>query len=223
MRGSAGRLAALFIFGICFAPAVCAGAREEARLPFEWPPQVGKLYPDLALSTPGGASRKISDFKGKVIIIEMIGMSCPACQTWAGARSRGAFEGVSPQPDLQPFDQTFQKYTGGLTLDDPRIVYIQMLLFNMQMKTPTPDDVRRWSSHFHRNLSRPPILIAGVPEFLAPRYYQATYNLIPGFHIIDTRGILRYDAAGDHPRHNLWTEALPAVPGLLKTVSKDDR
>lgn len=187
---------------------------SSAALPFTWPPKLNEAYPDFEFSV-GSQTKHISSMKGKIVLVEMIGMNCPACQSWAGASKKGAFEGITPQSDLQPFEETFKRYTGGLSLDDPRIVYVQLLLFNMQMKAPRADDVKRWSEHFHKGMSHKPIVLAGAPEFLLPPYYQKTYDLVPGFQIIDKHGILRYDATGHSPRHNLWTDALPAIPKLL--------
>ena len=40
-----------------------------------WPPEVGKPYPDLNLYDHRGNLVKLSQFKGKVLLIEPIGMT----------------------------------------------------------------------------------------------------------------------------------------------------
>ena len=39
---------------------------------YDWPPQVGEHYPDLRLFNSAGETIQLSDFKGKVIVIESI-------------------------------------------------------------------------------------------------------------------------------------------------------
>jgi hypothetical protein len=43
--------------------------------------------------------------------------------------------------------------------------------------------------------------------------------MIPGFQLIDADFVLRFDASGHHPKHDLWRELLPAVPSLIDEVS----
>ncbi len=40
-----------------------------------WPPELGKPYPDLELVDQTGKKVRLSSFKGKVLLIEPIGMS----------------------------------------------------------------------------------------------------------------------------------------------------
>jgi cytochrome oxidase Cu insertion factor (SCO1/SenC/PrrC family) len=39
-----------------------------------WPPQLGQPYPDLELVDQTGQKTRLSSFKGKVILIEPVGM-----------------------------------------------------------------------------------------------------------------------------------------------------
>lgn len=189
-------------------------SQASGALPFTWPPRLGEAYPDFEVQMQDGKIHRISGLKGKIVVVEMVGMNCPACLAWAGASKKGTLDGITPQANLTPIEDTFQQYAG-VSLDDPRVVFIQLLLFNMQMKSPTAKDVERWSNHFHSGMKKKPIVLAGAPEFLQPPYYQKTYDLIPGFQLIDKKGVLRYDATGHNPRHNLWSDLLPAVRRVL--------
>ena len=44
-------------------------------LDFDWPPQVGQRYPDVTLRGLDGERVSLSDFEGKVLLIEPIGMT----------------------------------------------------------------------------------------------------------------------------------------------------
>ena len=40
-----------------------------------WPPSVGQMYPDLELKDHNGETVHLSSFRGKVLLIEPIGMT----------------------------------------------------------------------------------------------------------------------------------------------------
>lgn len=41
----------------------------------DWPPVVGEAYPDLALRGLDGETVRLSDFRGRVLLIEPVGMT----------------------------------------------------------------------------------------------------------------------------------------------------
>ncbi len=159
----------------------------------DWPPRLGKPYPDLALTDQTGKVVRLSDFKGSVIFIEYVGMTCPACQAFAGAHRLGSFANVKPQRGLQSIEEYFPRHAGGLTLDDERIVFVQILLYSMSMQAPTPEDARSWAAHFKLDRARNQIVLAGKKELIGP----ASYNLIPGFQLVDKDFVLRSDSTGN--------------------------
>ncbi|MBI3928653.1 MAG: redoxin family protein [Armatimonadetes bacterium] len=52
---------------------------------------VGKPYPDLKLVNQDGNTVELSRFKGQVLLVEPVGMTCPACNAFAGAHDVGPF------------------------------------------------------------------------------------------------------------------------------------
>ena len=86
-----------------FALLVSAAFAQES--PIDWPPKLGEPYPDLLLIDASGRELRLSSLKGKVLLIEPIGMNCPACQAYAGGGARGGFRGVSPQGDLRSIEE----------------------------------------------------------------------------------------------------------------------
>lgn len=180
---------------------------DIAQSALNWPPKVGELYPDIALVDQTGQQVRIQDFKGSVILIEYIGMNCPACQSFAGSDKYGAYENIDTQTGLKSIEEYFPQYTKGVSLSDKRLVYIQILLYSMTMGAPSQEDAQKWAEHFHLDRSKNQIVLAGTKEFLG----QASYNLIPGFQLIDKKFILRWDATGHNPQHSLWNQLLPSV------------
>ena len=80
-----------------------AQAASQADAPSVWPPRVGEPYPDLHLVDQTGRVTALSSFKGRVLLVEMVGMTCPACQGFSGAKRLGTFGGVA-DGGLPPID-----------------------------------------------------------------------------------------------------------------------
>jgi hypothetical protein len=192
------------------APAVTPA--QPGRLPSMWPPKVGEPYPDLELVDQTGQLLRLSSLKGSVLLIEPVGMNCPACQSFAGAHRLGSYEGIQPQGGLPSIEELVPQYARGVSLSDDRIVYVQLLLYSMTMEAPTPEDARKWAQHFRADRARNHIVLAGTKEFIG----QASYDMIPGFQLVDRNFILRVDATGHRPQHNLFSQLLPAIPRLLE-------
>lgn len=120
-------LALCFFFSsTCMQQAAAADA-GQTKFRLFWPPVLNNYYPDAEMQTLSGKKVKLSQYAGKVILIEPIGMSCPACQAFAGAGAKGGFSGVAPQEGLQSIDALLSQ--NGISPQDPRLVRIQILLY----------------------------------------------------------------------------------------------
>jgi hypothetical protein len=189
-----------------------AQAASQAAAPAVWPPRLGEPYPDLQLVDQTGRVTPLSSFKGHVILVEMIGMTCPACQGFSGAKRLGTFGGVTSDGGLPSIDDLLPQYAHGVSFPSDDLILVQLLLFNMSMEPPTADDARAWAAHFHRDVAKHQYVLAGGPALRN----DASYVMVPGFQLIDRQFVLRWDATGHHPRHNLYTQLLPEIPKLLK-------
>ena len=210
----------LVAFSLEKSTATSAAAPQQVTLAsgktVDWPPEVGKPYPELELVDATGKIVKLSDFKGKVIVIEPIGMTCPACNAFAGGAKKGGIKGMSVQGGTESIADYFPQYAGGVSLHDDRIVFVSLLLFNLQMKGPTQEDAALWSDHFGLGEHKNTYVLAGGQELLARNVYRASYDLIPGLQLVDKNFILRSDAAGHNPRDSMWETLMPMVPKLLE-------
>jgi hypothetical protein len=146
-------------------------------------------------------------------------MTCEACNAFSGGKDKGGFKNTAVQGGLEPVAKFFPQYTG-ISLHDKRIVFVQVLLFNLQMQGPTQDDAALWAEHFGLDKYDNTYVLAGGKELLAAPVYQASYNLIPGFQLIDKDFVLRSDATGDNPKESIWTSLLPMVPKLVAEVKQ---
>lgn len=178
--------------------------------PPTWPPEKNRTYPDLELMDQEGTVTRLSDFKGKVILIEPVGIPCQACVAFAGGHECGAFQGIEPQADLESID-TYAKQFGQIHLDDERIVRVQLLLFNQAMQAPTQAEATDWAKHFRMRRTNNEIVLVATPSMAT----KASRDLIPGFQLIDKNFILRVNSTGTTPADNLYTKLLPQIRKLL--------
>ncbi len=189
-------------------------ATYEPQKPLKgWPPVVGQFYPKLVLRDQAGQVVSISDFKGKVILLEVVGLTCKACHAFAGGNEPGKprFRGIEPQRGLDSIERYANGYAK-LSLDHPDVVFVQLVLYGMDGRNPPEEeDVRAWADHFQMDRRRNEVVLVGDERFISP----ATRKLIPGFHLIDQNGILRAMSSND-PRHDpLHSSLLPKLASLV--------
>lgn len=194
-------------------PAV-AKYNEDAPLR-GWPPTVGRPYPDIALIDQSGRVTSLNELRGKVVLVELVGMTCKACHAFAGGNqpSKARFRNITPQKGLGSIDEYAERF-GKLSLDHPDVVFVQLVLYGMDGRSPpTLEDIKAWSRHFGMDRYRNEIVLLGDKRFISPQ----TRRLIPGFHLIDRQGILRAMQSNDPRSDNLYTSLLPTMGRLANT------
>ncbi len=174
-----------------------------------WPPVVNQVYPEIELSDISSNPVKLSAYAGKVILLEPIGMSCPACQAFVGGDRKGGINGVSPQAGLTSVDALLKAQ--GISTADPRLVRVQLLLYGPGLKAPTLAEAQAWSRHFDFGRRSNEVLFLGDQRYMN----QHSFNMIPGFQLIDKNFVLRCDACGHNPKSNMYTELFPMIGKLL--------
>ncbi|MCA9135480.1 MAG: hypothetical protein KDB00_01940 [Planctomycetales bacterium] len=177
-----------------------------------WPPVSGQKFPDLVLADQSGQTVHLSDFAGKFILVEYAAIPCMGCQAFAGGKQRGGFGGFSVQPGLDSIENYSQKYAG-VELGSKDVVFVQVLLYGKSLSAPTQAEVEGWAQHFGMDREDYKIVLRGDPSMLSPE----TYEMIPGFHLIDRDFVLRSDSCGHHPADDLYADLLP----MLKTLARE--
>jgi hypothetical protein len=183
-----------------------------AEMPFDWPAKVDAPYPDLALLDADGNARRLSEFRGKVILVELIGIPCSACQAYAGGHVVGPLGNATVQANLDSIDKYARSY-GHFNLDDARVVFVQLLLFNEAMQAPSQAEARAWAEHFAVARHRNRVVLVGTAALAS----KQTYEMIPGFQLIDRDFVLRRDSSGHQPRHDLYRDLLPTMGRMVTT------
>lgn len=153
-----------------------------------WPPALDQPYPDIPFMKADGSTLKISDFKGRYVVIHYRGMSCPACQNMAARRD--------------------------LMWRDPRVMNVDVLLFNNDMKPPTAQDAAAWAKQYQFVDPQHEIVVSAPAWTHASDLYQTTYKMVIGGQLLDKQGIVRASVVtpkgASEPPH-LW----PRLSGTL--------
>lgn len=186
-------------------------ASAKPAFPTFWPPREGYYYPNLTLTNYDGKPVSLASLRGKVLIFEPIGMTCPGCQAFAGAGKNGisGLGGVTPQAGLPSIEEMLVKE--GISSSDPRIAIVQILLYNMSMQAPSVTDAQSWARNFKLAGKANRYVLAGSQSLIG----NASYNMIPGFQLVDKGFVLRCDSTGHNPKRDLYRELIPLVKKLL--------
>lgn len=184
--------------------------RTYQSYPTFWPPVVGRTYPEIELLDLTGKKVKLSSFAGRLILLEPIGMSCPACQAYVGADKKGGFNGVSPQGGTASLETYLAE--AGISPGDNRVVHVQLLLYGPNMGVPTLAEAREWARHFDFGRRNNEVILVGDKRYIN----QFRYVMIPGLQLIDKNYVLVCDATGHNPRSNLFSELIPLAGKLLR-------
>lgn len=178
-----------------------------------WPPTLGQRYPDLELTDLNGERVELSEYHAgsNVLLIEAVGLSCKACQAFAGGHEIGGLFGHAPQPGLRSLEKYIQIYGRSADLDSDRLVTIQILFYgpNGGDRCPTLAEARQWAAHFKKANPKVVFLLADQ-TLTGPK----TRKLIPGFHLVDRHFVLRCDA-GNPPRGDLSKDFIPSISRVL--------
>lgn len=186
---------------------------SKANRPVEfWPPVDGQRYPELVLEDSHGQTVRLSDHAGKLILVELAAIPCKGCQAFAGGNQYGGFSGVGVQKGLD----SIHNYTRNIASIDLKssddVLLVQLLLYGKGMGAPTREETQGWAEHFRIHDSEHQFVLRGDPSMVN----RTTYNMIPGFHLIDRDFILRSDSCGHRPKENLYTDLLPKLKELAR-------
>lgn len=209
-------LVALVLLGVAVALVHSRlGGRASPKPPASWPPVKGRAYPELPLEDHTGKPFKLSSLLGKVVLIEPIGMACPACNAYAGGDDKTGFRGAGVQPGVGSLETLLRRFGDVRLGSEQELVLVQLLLFDMSSalgNAPTREDASAWAKHFDLAGRANVVVVRGTPALAD----QAGYDLVPGFQLVDRKGVLRYDGSGHHPKDHPYETVLAAVPDLLR-------
>lgn len=190
------------------------GFSVNENLPQVWPPQMNKIYPDLALIDQTGNPFMLSDLRGKIIVVENVDMTSPVSQAQSGAATVGTYGNIQEfDAGAKPFAELLYQHTDNmLTWPNANIVLLKVIYYNAQGGQATALDARGWAEHF--GLRREDNIVVAVPQ-KDLRDKETTDIIIPGFQLIDRGMNLRVDSSGATPKHNLEMTLIPLIPKLL--------
>ena len=151
----------------------------------------------------------LDQLRGKPTLVEIVAMSCAGCQAFSGGNQFGGFGGFPAQDDLKSIEH-YVKDFGKTELFSDKINFVQIIIYNLQLKAPTPKELGAWRSHFHLN-DHPNTFILSGGEPLASR---ASFYMIPGFLLLDSNLKVLFDATGHQPKYDLYRQLLPGLANI---------
>jgi hypothetical protein len=173
----------------------------------EWPPTLNMPYPDLKLLNQDGKVTQLSQFKGKVILVEPIGMTCAGCNAFADSNGVGGFKGNAQQKGIPSLRKLMSDYAR-VKLPNRDVVVVHLLLYNQKMKPPTLKDAKAWAKHFDLNTYDNEYVLVGKKK-------HQVYELIPGFQLIDRSFRLVSDSTGHRPLNDTYRHTFPMLGKLI--------
>lgn len=185
------------------------GVGNEVRVE-GWPPKVKKEYPNLKLITSEGKKISLKSFKGKTLLVELIGMTCQGCHAFSGGHKlEKTLGGIRPQLNLKSIEEYFNDFTS-LDLFNSNIHFLQVVIYDLKDKKTNPSDAIKWAKHFYPQ-GLPKNVTVAVPEdsLVSP----VTYSMIPSFHLIDKNSIYRSNGKGQA----LYRDLLPLAASIISS------
>ncbi len=203
---------------------LAAGKPLNENIPDPWPAHMNKPYPEISLIDHDGKTFKLSDYKGKVIVLSFLDMSSPKSQAQAGSGLSGAY-GVTKDVDdmAEPFDAVLRDagnkidvFNGGMedevSLPNDKVIEIMVLVYGQEGGQATIDDAENWASHF--DLEKEQGIIVAIPQ--KDIRGKESDQVINGFQLVDANQMLRVDSSGPAPKHNLRMTLIPLFSKLLR-------
>lgn len=178
-----------------------------------WPPKVGFVFPVGLFLDSRGQELSLESLRGKVILVEFAAMLSPDSQALAGSSTSRPFSGVEPSKTIRPLRSYFPQYTRGIEAN--RISFLQIVFRDLKNGPPSIEALKNWSEHFKLS-SLPDQFVVTASAALVARTATAE---IPGFLLLDKNLVVRADATGINPTHNLFRELLPMIPSLLEETN----
>ncbi len=180
----------------------------------EWPPQVGKPFPDLLLLDARGRLTRLSQFRGRVLLVELVATGSPASVAFAGGHAYGPFQSVAPQTNLKSLQDYLHQF-GPVDLRDLRLVHVRLVIFNRNGLPPTVEDLQQWETHFRLEGFPNAITLAAKGPIVGPQ----NRDRVPGFYLVDRQFVVRAESCGVNPKHDFYGFVIPLLHELLNQKS----
>lgn len=156
--------------------------------------EVGKAAPSFTLKDTDGNSHSLSDFKGKIVVLEWF---CPTCPYSGGRGNRSVHNNGS-----------VKKLAKSLKSMDGDVVYLLVDSSTAKMRV-TPEELAKRDAELKKSAGiEAPILIDGDTS-VAKAYGAKT---TPHMFVIDADGVLRYQGAfSDQKKTNYVLNAVKQI------------
>lgn len=176
-----------------------------------WPPEVGRPFPDVALTNHLDQPFRVSALRGRPVLVEFVSMTCAGCQGFSGAGEHGAYGGYPAQDELPSVEALARDWGGGTDLRAGDVAFVQLVIYDTALEPPTPEALADWRAHFGLDWPDAHVVTGG-----AALANGASFRRIPGFLLLDADGVVVRDATGHSPPDDLYRVLLPSLPELAR-------
>ena len=204
----------LYVLGFFSLPYVFPGLQTPSIESVAGEFTIGHSYPEITFYDRNNNPVQLSEASGKIRIIEFAAVACPASQSFSGAHQFGTYGNHSSQKGLPSFSQIFRRYSDGFSLEEDTglFEYYRVLVLDGAAKASSQQTLVDWGKHFQ-------IQEPGTVRLL--RLDESHSELIaassiPGFQIIDSRGILIHNLLDRQSQASLYDKVLPSLSKLVE-------
>jgi len=216
----------------------CEPTQESRQAPLEsptpqsipsipgWPPQLSKPFPELEFIDERGQSVTLSSFGGYVLLVEFVRMpesmlapkSESVDQDPNGSNRNNTQESNNSKSMSNRSPREWFSEHAGLKPEDHRIIHVQILIYGPANEQPKERHIELWTD-------KNPTEVVPKPKVFVPKSdlrLDATDKLIGGYLLLDKDAIVQFNAAGPRPKHDLFTELLPALADYAARLSNPE-
>jgi peroxiredoxin len=163
--------------------------------------EVGKPAPAWTLTDTKGTAHNLSDFKGRIVVMEWFSPYCP----WSGAEA----------PQSVHYNGRAKRLHEELKKVDPEVVYLLVDSTHIGFRQKTHEDlVNDAATVLSKTGTAFPVLLDSTG--VVGKAYDA--RTTPHVFVIDAEGVLRYQGAFDSDRSGREREPTNYVLGAVKAI-----
>ena len=203
-------------------PADAVDSKESTSTPFTidgqpWPMKIGQPFPEVDFLGYGGMRWRMSQLKGRVVLVMTVDMGDSSSTTLAGAKEAGMFQITPTLSDKHSLEETIRQTYPGFSFENPRIVVVEIITRNRAGFFPNVEEVNKWTDHF-RSARRGEVIVVGATgAMVGPESASA----IPGMYLIDRQGITRFGFANNKRTPDTESTLYRMMMGLCDAAPKD--
>lgn len=171
----------------------------------------GRVPPELQLEQADGSSFSLQDLLETVVLLELVDMSSPESQAFAGANLLGEVEGLNPNRDVLSVNEYVDAMLGEEVREEGQLIHVAIVVADENGEPPTGESLETWSNLFGLTEDRGKRVV--MPTAVVRRL--PLQQFAPRFHVLGRDGHVAATASGDDTAGGLHQQIVPTIGRLL--------